>query len=359
MAVLCFALSVIYAGIYLLANNIFDGIVMVLAYSFLPLFLYLAVYTFITELVCGYTYAGLENMTFDAGWFSPILMSARCMDAAIKGPFDQWLYLGLIILWTGLGLYGLYRNFIKRKAERADQLSSEFFAYPFIIHVYCLLCLLCFATLTARGGFFEALFYYALLLLIYIVATFVYKRKIQIHWKYLVFYAAAVLLTIGLAKAALATRGFGMADRYSLNHGDSLVYSWNYFGYSFNPAVSEDADRDEYEPYENYSINVYVEIPTNKIHENQEVVDIFENIRKESIDYYYLKPEEKTSNADSGYLLVYNHKGNDSSHHYEYRVPRRLYDKELAIIHEQGYEIVFIVDGNEYTYEEYLEWEGN
>ena len=278
---------------FLVANNLFDGIVMIAAYNFIAVAILIFMQTFNYNLI-----AGSVGMMIGEGliaYFSPLNMSMVTMLAIVRKIYNSihyasvnGSYILMLIVYGVVAAYGLYRHFVLRKAERAEQVSSGFFAYPFIIHFYAIICLFI-LSMSTSDSLGSAFMLYLLLLVIYIVATFVYKRKISIDWKYLLFYAIALVLSIALVRVGYATRGFGIADNYNIQQGELLRYHYQSF---------YDVDADN-----GFQVMIEVNIPTKEIAKHQEVVDYFESMREESIEAFYQK---KDIGISEGFLSIHN-----------------------------------------------------
>lgn len=275
---------------FLLANNTFDGIVMIASYAFLPTFLYLAYLFFMTSTVAGYT----DIRAYNSGIMmtSPLYMGFRNLGGLQQGSelAFHWTYEILLAVYGALAYTGLQYHFVKRKAERAEQISNEFFAYPFIIHIY-MVCVMIF--LMERNGFKDVLMFYILLFMIYIIATFVYKRKIQLDWKNVLIYAGAMALSILLANASWSTKGFGLAELNPVRTNDKVYY--NYHVYADPKDLSHQYD---YDSTENDSVEVIfrLTVPKGKSGEYTDTMDVLEQYRLRAVDRFYAD-DDKASGA--------------------------------------------------------------
>ena len=279
--------------LFLVANNLFDGIVMIASYSGLALLIYVMVSVFGTYIIAGTR--GYDLAGKIAAYTSPLYIASETFvnlfDRFIEGS-DISFSISHIILLIVLGVvacYGLYRHFVLRKSERAEQVSNKFFAYPFVIHFYAIACLAIIAfNAVTEGGLLSNLFVYLLLLFVYIVATFVYKRKISVRPIYIIFYVCAMAITFLFASVAWKTRAFGLSEAYDLRKGDELTY-YSYFSEST-------------ELGETITGNISASFDTSKLDEYKEAIDIFESKRKQSIDVFY----EDDSAYSFGHIQVDN-----------------------------------------------------
>ena len=280
-ALLFAVLILINALFFLVANNTFDGIVMIAAYAILPSFLYLAYLFFMTNTVAGYT----DVRAYNSGIMmtSPLYMGFRNLSGLL---YDSelafhWTYEILLAVYGALAYTGLQYHFVKRKAERAEQISNEFFAYPFIIHIY-MACVMIF--LMERNGFRDVLVFYILLFVIYIIATFVYKRKIQLDWKNVLIYAGAMALSILLSNAAWSTKGFGLALRNPVRTSDKI-----YYNYHVSADPKDLSHQYDYDETENDSVEVVfrLTVPKGKNGEYKDAMDVLEQYRLRAVDRFY------------------------------------------------------------------------
>ncbi len=350
---------IINSTMYLLANNAFDGIVMIGAYTALPYIVYAAVWSFAINTVAGYTGGRWADTV--QHWLSPLYINiSNIVSVTDPARTIRPLDVILLILWTGLAVYGLKKNFTDRKAERAEQVSDSFFAYPFIINSYalCVLTVLAFEVV-AGSGLRPMLVFYILLFLIYFVAMFVYRRKIRPELKYFAAFGIGTVLTLALAAAAWHTRGFGLAEKYSLTEGDYLVYSYHLQCEKNDLAKPMDTSGENWEA--GAEVSVTVTIPVEKMDEYRPLIDMFETHRRGAIDRYYA---DNTVNYGRSrpYLEVYNSmdpfiKG-DWFNAYRYYSADPLSLDELKLADRYGDVSIYTwYEDGEYTLEEYLEGE--
>ena len=281
---------VITSMFYLLANNVFDGIVMIGAYSALPLLIWAVKDSFIS-----YTVAGMSTTGFDtlSGYFSPLYMISITMDRLYDHLNKSFMNAGinpvfavLPVIMAVIAAWLLKRHFVDREAERADQVSDQFFAYPFVIHIYAFLILVIFGFSFRENSIATSFLWYVLLLFVYIVATFVYKRKIEITPKYLIRYGVGVAVTLLLGYAAFATEGFGMARKYTTKEGNYLLYTYD--AMTDCRDLGKQTDREGGEDWINgCNVSVAVSIPTSRFDDYREVLDMIDQKRQQDIDWFY------------------------------------------------------------------------
>ncbi len=303
------ALIITTTFFYLTANNVFDGVVMIGSYSFLPLAFLIA-----CNMLCSVYIKGLitYNFGYVFGFISPfvnaILLSGRARNVRMTlGPCSvtqtYYISLGMTIFFILVFGYALYRSFISRKVERAETSSGEFLAYPLIINLYALVSL--FSINASMDVFRKADVFaefgisYVLIFAAYVMAHFVYKRKFYFNVKMPLFFAAILLISFLLNGAAAATRGFGIAENYITD--DALLrYEIRQYGSSTDPEPSEattwilkEAEPEKIIPDEEngnlYSAEVTVTVYNSKADRKllPETIELLEGYRKDSIDAYY------------------------------------------------------------------------
>ena len=308
---------------YVCANNILDGLIMVCAYTFLPLVLVLLEESVLNMYsVNNWGYAAAPK----AIYLSPAAMFTIGMGKLTSNLPNTIVYYSLwgdykfAYVFAGMLLFGilavivLKKQFINRKAERAEQVSNDIMAYPFIINIFLLACLILLSvSCVSDGSYSEMLILYVLLFVVYILATCIYRRKIKVSVKNVIYFVICSLFTIGIAQFAWVNKGFGIAYKYSLTEGETLEYY--YYG-SF-----EDGKSDKYN-YKN--INFELPVPTDEIEQYTEVIELLEEKRTEAIDRYFEIHADYYYEDSSGNLSV------------------RSLGKKDEVIHGYGY---FLSDG--------------
>ena len=304
------------AAIYLLANSIFDGLAMIGAYTFLPIYLGIAISFFLNTFVYGYQ----VNIT---EYFLPMTLPANMM--MLYSYFEHSFIFGPIALaevpryLITLAVYGilayslLWRGFKHRKLERAGQPSDGFFAYPLIINLYTVLSLLIATSevysyeITKWSDVSQYLFLYILILAVYVVANFIYRKRLYLSFKSLALFVTTVLVSLGLCFAANNSSGFGLAYKFG---PDSENYSFElYSAYSVNylntmlKASGIAVDQNDY---------CYLNIAT-KGKLDEETLTFFNDLRLEAIERHYaheylrenwhLSLRDGISESDKHYLV--------------------------------------------------------
>ncbi|MDD6259045.1 MAG: hypothetical protein PUA69_07340 [Erysipelotrichaceae bacterium] len=344
--------------IYTLTNNMLDGFIIVGAYALLPFLISITIEVFVSNMVAGTPYGQTSYLWI---YFSPLLMT--CCNLAglchITSFSFSPSYIPVLTLFLVISCIGLHKNFIERKSERAEQVSDSIFAYPFISNIYLLLLLLmsAFSTFNSSRGTYDLIFYF-LLLLCYVIASFVYHRSVRLHWSYLLGYVICLGLSFLIAFAGWQTHGFGIADHYTTDAGKYLVYE-----YSMN---CDPDDLGKADDESNISVDVTLKIPVSKEKDYQEAMDLMEELRKTEIKDYY---NHKNTYSYYGALTVYNPEYNPdtdamnsdtSSNFWYYSISHAISEDQLMMLERYG--DIEIYDNNEskpaVSLREYLEQRG-
>ena len=189
------------------------------------------------------------------------------------------------------------------------------------------------------------LIFYILLLFIYIVATFVYRRKIRLEPKYLAAFAGGMILTLGLAYAGWTTRGFGIADRHELPEGKYIVFDYDARVERDDLGVLQAAESDW---NEGVDISFQLDIPADRLDEYAPAVAVMEELRSQAIDDYYQRTE---FNGYASMLSVY---GKNSRENWQETQRYYYYLHDHLLSEEQLKELAPYVTINIYD-DEYME----
>lgn len=334
--------------LFIVANNLFDGIVMIASYSGLALLIFLVADSFMSNIVVG-----SQGVDFakSAAYFSPLMMGAdtfgKLTDIFIVKHLEHpeginGIYLVIMVILGLIACYGMYRHFVLRKTERAEQVSDEFFAYPLIIHFYAIGCLAILAFNSIRMNIMDFLPYYFVLLFIYIVATFVYKRKISVKPRYLAFFIISAIVTLLFGQVAWNTRGFKLAENYSLTKGDVLDY------YAYCSMIDDDESQ----------VYIYLSIPTKEIDKYKEAIDIMEKKRRNNIDIEYARKNSESfgiMTINSNYYINNRRDEVPVDRGYRYVLNDLFTTDELKVLDKYGnIEIFDYESGENISFDEYL-----
>ncbi len=297
VAVSYLVLILFYSALYLVANNNLDGIVVIGAYSLAPILIYISFDILGNALTAGsLDWNAVRNISLCA---SPIALSFYNASTAIDSTIglgysfninDQ--YEILLLVYGIISTILVYRHFVKRKAERAEQISNEIMSYPIIIHFYLILVLLTMSIMVVQDSITEYFIFWLILLLIYVIAMFVYMRKITVNLRIITRYIILTIATIAISLIGWNTKGFGMAYHRSIPSKGNIVYAYSAYVDGEN-LQDVNVDYDE----TNVQIDFHVYIPVDQMDEYQEVYEILEKYRRQYVDAYYENPNEYYSNA--------------------------------------------------------------
>lgn len=365
MSIGILSLLIIHSCIYLFANNMFDGIVMLVSYVALPVAFLLVVSTICDKLQMTFIIRSLQMNYLSP--LSTVLINAECLIGKIEilkpvqylnsvtgDPFSFSQIL-VLIGYAAVAVLLLKVHFINRKNERAEQVSNELLSYPIIINVYliCLLLTLAFADSSVFGEMIFIL--YAGLFFVYMTSLFVYKRKIKIYWKNAVYFIVVALVTIGFAQISYINKGFGIPYAYPVRSGETVTYS--YQAYNLDTELNEK----EPGPSDEYSITVSFDLimNTNSLdEENKNVFEMMEKYRTKLIDKNLENREYYPSY--NGSLSISNDIKNKNVNHDYYWAMSTLRLEELKEISKYTKVEVDVYDYENdtdeiYTLNEYLE----
>ena len=302
------ALVIFNTMIYLLANNAIDGVIMLGAYTVLPLSVLICINSFLRSFVCGVIDIPLEFL----GYCSPLYMF---VSAALKYGDKMPDFISAIfsLLISVAGLFVLKKQFVERQVERASTTSDGFFTYPFIIAVYVMLSLISIASFFSFDYsslfkyFSDYFFVYLLLFAVFVAAHFIYQRKLYFDYRLPAYFVAALAISLIFAFAARGSRGFGISESYVKN--DRNAY------YTLNEWCEADSETYQYLSRQIGSdetfISIYVDAGNEKTRPelNEETAAIFEKLRREAIDLYY-SDYQAYRDSDTGNLNISSYDGN-------------------------------------------------
>lgn len=346
------AVTVFNSTLYLVGNSVVDGIVMMGAYSFFPLAVYITINSFFHNFVPGVTQmAETDTVRF----LSPLYMSGELLIRGLEeGITVVSALVGLAVI---LFLFSclLYRSYVNRAVERAGSQSTGFFSYPLVINLYLIVCLFLIATGYGTGYrnisefLQDSLILYVLLFAAFIAAHFVYRRKLYFHYIlpviFVVFTAISLLFT-GLCRDSEA---FGLARRYEKAADKDCV--------TMNLWYDDPGDREllsylaEQTGKPTDYCNMMITVGDQRYHMlsmSQETSDLIEKFRSQAItDFYAPENEGMFGNM----YISYKKDGGDYSYNYLlYKEPTFAELKTLA--KDKAVEIVMNTDFGEYRMKE-------
>ena len=323
-----FTLVVFNTCLYLIGNNVFDGVVMIGAYTVLPLTLLAALVVFSDSYIAG----GGFDTSFVA-YLSPVAISTDLFFDIMDASMFKIHNIAALILYLVLFAYLLYKSYVERSVERASTPSTKIYSYPLVIYLYVFLMLFMISSSFNYGyssfsKFISDMFIvYLMLFVVYVVAHFVYKRKLYFSYKLPLVFIIAAMLTIGFTSVARNTKGFGLSNAY--DHNDKLG---RYILYSYMDRIPTEV-KEALKEIEGVDANddyLYVAISANEDKgENlprKEISDsslaLFEKYREYGIDYFY----KDRKNGQNTNLNIY---GSDDRHYY-YGIKESISFKDMV-----------------------------
>lgn len=280
------------------ANTVFDGVVLMLAYLIFPLFIALLLDTFTQDYITGVnpinveqfiSYISLPTATFGNEIYFTECFSGICKNCNLFTNEFVALIVSLI-LHIAVAIYGLRKNFIERKAERAETISDSFFSYPFIKYAYVFTIVTGISLTivsTGKGQVqlgSEWMFVLFAVLILYLICNFVYRRKVKIYFKDILFFVLTVVISIGFSLVAYNTKGFGLSNVYDKNPNNlAFVYECWYDQNEIEEAIPN------YDQKYDGAAGILVEgfIKESEMDSKKEIVDYINNLRNKAIESFY------------------------------------------------------------------------
>ena len=231
MALLIAVLLLLNSLLYMSANNILDGFIMLGAYTLLPFIIQFAWSVFIRSITVGSVSA--DSMII-AQWLSPLysgFINASCLidPDAVFGVGSQhfsWLFEALVLGYGVLAFCLNQKQLIGRKAERAEQLSDSPLAWPFVIHIMLFLGLLFVTSSYETEGMTGAILYLLILLCLYVTASFIYRRRIVIRPRIFIIFLIMLAVTGIFSEIGWKTKGFGMIYPTNLSPHQDVEFTY-------------------------------------------------------------------------------------------------------------------------------------
>ena len=363
-------LSVVNTLFYHTANSIVDGIIMIAAYSVIPLAIFVAISAFTDTFVAGSLF-GTYNF---AEYLSPIYLSfvlfLNHLNLDRYYPLETFDYQCIVILVVMLiiALVILYKASVARKAERAGTISTGFFAYRFITYFYTFVCVFGIGTMFSYdydlGEYFSSSFFlYLGVFALFVIAHFIYKRKFYLNFRLPLYYLGIIVACIIFMFVARSTKGFGLAYAYEKPNQDT--YYTVYQNHYYNPIKLDDIAEWFYKQTDGKSLNedynyIQLDITSNRTITKpylQSTIDILEAHRKDSINYFY-SGDSRTAEYGETNTNMYIYQNKDrfgnyrKTYHYYGNTPFTLEeiltlakDTNLTIHIYSFYEYVLTPDG--------------
>lgn len=279
-------------SVYLEANSSLDGAILICAYLIMPFIIWLAIETFQDQFIAGFKPINTGNILSYIS-LPTSLVTTELLYGEVAFIENSKLFMiptSLIIClaWhSGVSVVSLRRNFVERKVERAESISNRFFSYPFVIYAYTFILVF---SLTANffiGIQLDALIAYFIVFVAFMVGNFVYRRKIHIYLKDVLFFVGTVVIVLLFSFAAVKTKGFGLSYVYDHNP-KNIAFNLDSYYYM-------DEDNDELEQMVlkiepgayNYSVSVDSVIKEKDMAKAKPVLDMLEEKRQYAIKEHY------------------------------------------------------------------------
>lgn len=295
-------------SIFVEANSTFDGVVLIGSYFIMPLFVYIAVSIFNERFIAGInplyvektiSYISLPTSIFICeGNLANRVM--ECSGDCSIFMHSQLVLLICLALHMLVSVYALKKNFIERKVERAETISNRFFSYPFVICFYTAILLLI-TTMSfiadskgmIRFDIAESLIYIGIFVF-YMIAKFIYKRKIEFKLKDITFFVVALVVSLLLSSISFKAKGFNLYNLYDHNPNNIAIH---YDGW-YDEGEIFDLVKKKAPEIENVYVMFEIVVDQKDMETNKELVDYIESIRQKSIDSFY------NQSTDCNYLSI-------------------------------------------------------
>lgn len=341
------------SAVYLEANSPVDGIILMGAYLLMPLFVMLAINTFQDSLIIGmkpidtdfvFKYVSLPSSII----YSEIKIAnvIYCIDCVIDYSFIPFIV--CVVTHSIAAFIGLKKNFVLRKVERAETISNNFFSYPFVINIYTAILIFSYATNVVKGEAEDYVFALFSLFVTYMIANFIYQRKIKIVLKKVIFFICVTAITVGFTFVAYKTKGFGLSNIYDHNPKNYAYSLTTYVYMEDNDDLSDTKLRElvdyAFDDVDNFTITAEAYIDNPNSIKNKEAINVIERIRKESIEHFYSNDDDWFYSPFNDLCIITNYKekekyisdakGESLSDETHYRYSRNASFDELLILNE-------------------------
>ncbi|MGI6736879.1 MAG: hypothetical protein ACOX41_06170 [Anaerovoracaceae bacterium] len=309
MALICLTLMLFNSALFTIGNNIVDGVIILAAYTALPLTLLLLLSAFQDNMVP----ALLDYNSDLAKWFSPLAMSGQITSSLAdmsltKGAVTMFDARTIIVLlcFCVVSCLILRSQVLRRSMERAEQVSNSRLAYPLIIPLYALIVLISFFMSAKSGDSVGLLLLEVVVVFVaYAVGQFIYRRTLRPNRRMLIGFAVCVAASALFTFAAWQTHGFGEGDKFVRLPPGKVEYSYSYKADPSDLSMPGDMDKDLAD------VTFQVNVPADG--RDGEAARLMEDLRRrESEEFYdsFFRPEnyyDSTLNVslpgvDEGYL---------------------------------------------------------
>lgn len=274
MALICLTLVMFNAALFLIGNNMLDGIIILAGYTLMPLALFAALGSFYTNMLPTDSTPNFLTVSY----FSPILMSTESVTWFESTGFSINILIAMLCFIV-ISILLLRKQFLKRDMERAEQLSNAVPAYPLLIPAYALIVLTTSFMASRFGGIGMLLMAILIVFVAYSIGQFVYRRTVRPNRTMLIGFAVCLAVAGAFTCAAWQTHGFGIGDRKPSANAARYIYSYDFYAKENDLSVEEDADEDP------VNVSFSMTVPKNKTDEAAAVTA--EKFRRRLVKQYY------------------------------------------------------------------------
>lgn len=295
----------INAYIYQKCNSIIDGIIIMLMYHLLFLFIDLML------MIIVLNYNTAIGNTFSL--FSVDMTYFKLMEVPITSG-NIYNFVGftatqarsiVLFLITGLGsLFLSFSEIKKRSSERAEQITKDHFCYPVIIigFVWILFMMM----INIDDDIDTLLIGVFIIFIPYIIGMFIYNRKVKFKFKYVITYVVTLALSFIFIIAVNSTDSFGMSKIFPSNSSYTNCYLNYYFNDQKEFALFMENIKDEdilLISAEQFSYNNYYKTTTLVYNENNNNISVYSSNDIKKFEALILKSfSEEEYNENYGYV---------------------------------------------------------
>lgn len=302
--------------LFLLGNNTVDGLIILAAYSFLPLLAFGVTDSYARAMFpdfAGFVDSPVPNL------LSPLLTGILDINAMLELSDGGtgftgvvWYHPVVLALFLALSAFGLHRQFVCRKSERAEHVSDGFFSYPLVISVYTAAAVLMIVLSEvgqneSRSILWTAI-WCAVVFALYVIATFIYRRKIRITFRSVLFFAVTLACCVLFSAVSFKTHSYGFGDR--LPELNSPYLSIRYMSYVRKDDLGALAlENDGTATVGTENINLNITVKTSSLDEYPNLKENILAVWKQGIEDFY-------SDDESGATTLILYKEQDPSGYY-------------------------------------------
>lgn len=319
--ILFFALYSIITLLIIKCNNTLDAILATIGVIFLPMILLLTLRIFLNMQVNA-IYVSVNTSfqeVFDISilfrYISPITCSkyfASYLDSRVVLSLSE--YILPLCYWFILGFVSLYfarKTFIQKKEEDVEQRTISLLIYPLMILIIMISLII--ITFDMQMEMSDRITSTLVILVVYMISNFIWRRKIQFKIKELLMFGAIYGAVFGFTLAFQSTTGFGLLseipNQSEIDKVDILINSDN----EYTSITYDEEEIDLFQYYVNKQIPIYEkELIKDIVNIQKSCIEIGNNMSttvysSESIEFTYHMMDGSIQNR---YYSIYNEKGN-------------------------------------------------